>query len=43
MQKGQQLGSISSIARSSTLPKPLLIRDFMNDICHKDSRFKPQM
>jgi hypothetical protein len=43
MQKGQQLGSISSIAGSLTLPKPLLIREIMIDIYHKDSRFRPQM
>jgi hypothetical protein len=42
MQKGQQLGSIFSIARSLTLPKPLLIEEIMNDICHEDSRFMPQ-
>jgi hypothetical protein len=43
MQKGQQLGSIFSIARSLTLPKTLLIKEIMNDICHKNSRFRPQM
>jgi hypothetical protein len=43
MQKGQQLGSIFSIEGFLTLPNPLLIREIMNDICHKDSRFEPQM
>lgn len=43
MQKGQQLGSIFSFVGSLTLPKPLLIREIMNDSCHKDSRFGPQM